>query len=184
MYRNEDIAPREQNIELAKEYLAKSKYNGETLELTVGMAGYYQIAVVALAQLQEIGINAEIFQTDFVTMKNKLEWGNNTVDIAVTNAVLSALPTSIHSSVIPGTWNTAAWTNEEAQALVAKGSNLPYGPEKEEVYKQLQQLIYDDCIYVPTMHYCMYNVVPNGFGGMRIFTNAVYDFSQAYKVIG
>ena len=57
------------NVELAKEYLAKSNYNGETIRiLTISSESYNKICQVILNMLKNVGINAEIDAYDYGTM--------------------------------------------------------------------------------------------------------------------
>jgi len=64
----------EQNLDLAKEYLAKSNYNGESIKVLTKLAplSLGVIANVTVAQLAKIGVNAEVVQVDHPIMMEML----------------------------------------------------------------------------------------------------------------
>jgi peptide/nickel transport system substrate-binding protein len=63
-YRLKDLPKWEQDIDLAKEYLAKSVYNGEVIELQTTSAQNIRAAELLQLQLEQVGIKVDILPSD------------------------------------------------------------------------------------------------------------------------
>jgi peptide/nickel transport system substrate-binding protein len=61
---NEGLPRREQDLDLAREYLAKTSYNGETIEMLATSPHNIRGAEIVQQQLKQIGINIDVQQTD------------------------------------------------------------------------------------------------------------------------
>ena len=183
-YRNESLQIRERNLELAKEYLAKSSYNGEELLLGAGMADNIAMATVMQAQLEQIGIKVKIHQTDFVSLLAMTGSGKTDLDMVCSVQVFSTLsPTGINNACYDNSWNTANWVDEEAKELAEKNPNLPYNEERIAMYQRIQEIIYEQVPYIPLLHYQMFYACPENVEGIRIYTNANHDVSQAFAYV-
>ncbi len=181
-YKNTNLVKRTQDIDLAKEYLAKSSYKGETLQICAGMPHTVKIGTVIMAQLQAVGINCELYQTDTVTLGSMSNWGSNELDIIVNSQLFTPLASSINIAVTEQNYNKAAWSNAEAIELAEKNPTVPDGPEREAMYYRIQELIYEEVPYISTVHFMMFIGTHAGTGGLKCHTNAYTDFSMAYRV--
>ena len=182
-YKATDIEKRTQDLELAKEYLAKSSYDGRTIEVAASMPHTKKIAAVVMAELQAIGINAAVYECDGPTLTAKTLWGQNELDIVANSQVFTTLGKSINSAVTANNSNKAYFINEECEELVAKADVTPDGPEREALYHRIQEILYEEVPYVTTAHNALYEATKPGTGGARYFSSAYVDYSMAYVMI-
>jgi len=182
-YYNYDIPAIEQNLETAKEYLAKSCYNGEKVEL-VATLGYTQsVAQVAMAQMQAIGINAYVTECDSPTLTTRSKWGSNDIDMLVLQQMFGAMANSINVAITENVNNKAAWINDEVVDLVAKTTIEPDGEERQADYYRIQEIMYEEMPYFPTYHVGVFDLERAGVGGVTLWPTGLNDFSKAYRII-
>jgi len=182
-YYNYDIPAIEQNLELAKEYLAKSNYNGEKVEL-VATLGYLQaVAQVAMAQMQAIGINAYVTECDTPTLTTRSLWDNNDIDMLVMQQMFGPVANAINIAITENNSNKAHWINDEVVDLVAKTTIEPDGEERQEHYYRIQEIMYEEMPYFPTYHVGIFDLERAGVGGVDLWPTGNNDFSNAYRVI-
>lgn len=183
-YYNEDIPLIEQDLEKAKEYLAKSSYDGGKVEI-VATLGYTQsVAQVVMAQLQAIGIDAYVTSVDNATLSQRGRWDNNDIDILVLQQMMGPLGKDINNCLTPNSdYNKAKWINEEAAALAEKALYEPDGEERQADYYRIQELMFEEMPYFPTYHVGIWALERAGVGGVNLFPNANNDFSMIYRII-
>lgn len=182
-YKDPSIPQFKQDLDKAKEYLAQSPYNGETVYLTAGMAHTIKAAQVVQAQLQAIGINAEVKQLDGPSMTAATAYDVNDEDIVVGSGAWSPLGSSIKSFVTPGNnSNKACYENQEVVDLIAKASATADGPERAELYYKIQQIMHDELPYYGTFHMALYIAAQKGAGGNVLFPTNYHDYALAYRL--
>jgi len=76
------------DLDLAREYLAKSSYKGETIHVTIGNETYKRIAVIAQEDLRNIGINIDVQQVEINSWISDMSNGN--YEMAFVNASVAA----------------------------------------------------------------------------------------------
>ena len=181
-YKNRDIPCWEQDLDKAKEYLAQSCYNGEKIYITAGMAHTIRTAQVVQAQLQAIGIDCEVKQLDGPSMNSATQYDNNQEDIVVGSGAWT-LANSIKNFTTPGNnSNKACYENQEVIDLVAKAAATPDGPERQEIYYKIQEIMHDDLPYYPTFHMGLYTAAQKGAGGAIYFPSNYHDYGAAYRL--
>lgn len=138
----------EDNIELAKEYLAKSNYNGETLVIrrpsTAGAA-----MVLAIAQnLEDAGIHVEIEPIEVAAYVTNYRDGQSGWDMYVLFG-----QTTVNTIQNMPVNNYVCWTsNEEATALREKMFSYMTGTEESiELWNQYAELLVEE---VPVWWLC------------------------------
>lgn len=182
-YRNPDIPDVTQDIEKAKEYLAKSSYDGRTIQIYAAMSHTIRIATVFMSELVAIGINAEVSEVDGPTLSMRSSFDNNDMDIIVNSNVFGPTPTTIRYCLEKNDNNKACYVNEEALALSDKGLITPDGEERQEIYYRIQQIMFDEQPYIPTTHNALYTAGQAGTGGAKFFPNGYNDYSCCYRII-
>ncbi len=180
--KNTKLEKRTQDVEKAKEYLAKSNYKGETLVIAAGMPHTTKIGTVAMAELQAIGINCELYQTDQTTLGSTSNWMDNPYDIVVNSALATPAPGCMYYYITPGLNNKAEWENEEVQDLVALTKTLPDCDERTQAFERIQEIMYEEVPYISTVHNAMFYAVHKGTGGMKCHSNCFIDFSMCYRI--
>ncbi len=182
-YKDMSIPQFKQDLDKAKEYLDKSVYKGETVYLTAGMAHTIKAAQVVQAELQAIGINCEVKQLDGPSMTAATAYDVNDEDIVVGSGAWSPLGSSIKGFVTPGNnSNKACYENQEVVDLLAKAAATPDGPERQEMYYKIQQIMHDELPYYGTFHMALYIGAQKGAGGNILFPTNYHDYGLAYRL--
>ena len=185
-YKDYSIPPFERDLEKAKDYLAKSCYAAEgspTLSITASMPHTIASAQVVQAALQAIGVNCEVKQLDAPTMTATTTWANNQEDIICGSGSWSPLGSSIKGFVTPGNdSNKALYENQEVVDLIDQAAATKDGPEREEMYHKIQQIMYEDLPYYGTFHMALYIGSQKGSGGAKYFVTNYHDYSHAYRL--
>ena len=183
-YKNTDISYPSYNVEKAKEYLAKSSYNGETIEIAAALVDHISNAQVIQANLQAIGINTEIYQTDLPGLTAHTKWGATTHQIVVGASTWNNLASSARSLYYPGvTGNKANYDNPVVTELLDRAAQTIDKTEAEEIYRQIQEIVLQDMAYIPIQHLVYVIVSQKGVGGLDIFYSVNHDFAYDYKII-
>ena len=182
-YSNPDIPDITKDVEKAKEYLAKSSYDGRTIQIFAAMSHTKRIAAVAMSQLNAVGIKAEVVEVDGPTLTMRSKWDNNDMDIIVNSNVFGPTPGTARYLVEPTDNNKAHYSNARALECSDLGQVTPDGDERQALYYELQQILFDEQPYIPTTHNALYVCGQKGTGGVRYFPNGYNDYSCAYRII-
>jgi len=132
----------ESNMELAKEYLAKSNYNGEELVIIASQDGG---SIVLEDYMKKLGLNVRIDYMESLTLKEYRDDNSNPYDIQVFGFEKRDYVPSLISSAA----RDAYWGNEKKDELFAKIATLPVGSEESlATWDELVDLWVDDCSMV------------------------------------
>lgn len=182
-FRNSDIPKFEYNLDLAREYLAKTSYHGEDIEAVAAMPHIIKNAQVLQENLKQIGINIVIFETDGPTSASYTVWGNTESQIVVGSSVWGGKASSCRSYLYPGyNANKANYDNPRVNELIDRGSTTFDRAEREKIYKEIQEIIAEEVIYIPVFNMSLYYIGQLGCGGMVWYPDNNHDFSQAYRI--
>jgi len=178
-------------LDLAKatEYVAKSKYAGKPIPLTLGyVAGSAyeeEIALMMQANLQSIGFNATL-QADpwsrITEIAAKPETTPNVNQIFFGPSYPSPLSVfyNQYSSKSAGSWASMSWLDDpEFDAMIDKAGSELDADKRNNLYKSLQQYIVDNQVdsFLQTTRYRMaVNNCLSDFGFVPI-QGFYYDFS-------
>jgi len=179
-YKNRNLPLIQQDLDKAKEYLAKSIYNGETIEIYAHLAHTIKTAEVVMAQLRDIGINAEVRKVDGPTMASIATFENNNCDIIVNSGAWSPLASSCKSYFTPSNSNRACYVNPEVTALIDQAAATPDGEERQKLYYKIQEIVYEDMPYLGTIHMQLFIGAQKGAGGAVYFPTNNHDYGRAY----
>ena len=145
------------NKELAKEYLAKSSYNGEPIVYLVHSSGaFYNAAMAVIPQLEEIGLNIELMVVEngsHSAMRKDPATGHDIgcweVQKRVENPVL-------HSTFVTG--SQGWWKSDAKDAALSVMKSTPTGSaESIAAYEDYLDAVIDECPYILFGH-------PTGIG--------------------
>jgi peptide/nickel transport system substrate-binding protein len=170
----------------AKEFLAASDYNGETLRLLPLPYGetWQRWAEATRQNLSDIGITVEIVATDVAGWNQKVaDWD---FDMAFTylyqygDPALGVSRSYVSTNIAKGSpWNNVSgYVNEEVDTLFADAAIQANDAERQAMYTQAQNIIVDDVpvawmleLAFPTIYRCdLKNPVSTAIGvndGMR-----------------
>lgn len=138
--------------EKAREYLAQSDYDGQTLSLLPLPYGetWQRWAEAARQNLQEVGFNVALVPTDVAGWNQRVsDWD---FDLAFTflyqygDPALGVSRTYVESNIAKGSpWNNVAgYRNAEVDALWDAAATSPSEDERREIYSEIQNRIVED----------------------------------------
>jgi len=134
------------NLDEAKRLLAESNYNGETIRWLTAGSPFFELSVVHSQQLEAIGLNIELLQSDWATVierRNKEEgW-----EVMATGWGLKVDP--MLSPQFLGTF-VGWWDTERAESLRDAILTTPNYDERFKLWEELQCLWYEE---VPALGY-------------------------------
>ncbi len=152
----EDLEPYTYDVELAKEYMAKSAYpDGFSCNIVVNEdVSRTRIAEMLQAYWGEIGINVEVKQLEqssFMSALNTLE-GLDTC-VGGYNNVMAHADTTLfrlfYSENLASGGNYSAYANDQVDKLLMEARGLPTWEEQEGKYSELQEIIWEDAVILP-----------------------------------
>lgn len=183
-YKNEDLPLQDYDVELAKEYLEKSKYNGETVELCAWIPEFKTICQILQAELMNLGVKAEVFETDQAGFMAHCKFDDNKSQIVCTSGGWTGYPSSTAPFFTKGsTSNVASYVNPEITELLNTAVSTKDEAERERCYKEVQRLAYEDCVYVPVMHIQHGVGAAKNVGGVILTEENTHDLSHVFKNI-
>ncbi|MBR4427428.1 MAG: ABC transporter substrate-binding protein [Spirochaetales bacterium] len=139
-----------QNIEKAKEYLAKSNYpnGGLTIKMTCNSQWTVGALQIIQAQLKAININVEVQQLDsagFTSLTKAKEH-----EVVITSTALTGAAGDAAKFFTPGnSANTASYDNEKVTELFKLAGVEKDDAKRKDYYKQIQLIIHEECPYIP-----------------------------------
>lgn len=152
----EDLKQYTYDVDLAKEYLAKSAYpDGFSCNIVVNEdVSRTRIAEMIQAYWGEIGVNVEVKQLEqssFMSALNTLE-GLDTC-VGGYNNVMAHADTTLfrlfYSENLASGGNYSAYANDKVDELLMEARGLPTWEEQEGIYNELQEVIWDDAVILP-----------------------------------
>lgn len=140
----------EYDVEKAKEYLAKSSYNGETLSFKVGYENYKKIGVVYQEQLKKIGVDISVELLEANTWVTEMKAGNfdlSTIVMTVDPDV-DMWSTTLHSNAIGG-YNFSRLNNPDVDRAFDEGASILDEEKRKETYSEIEKVLYENVILIP-----------------------------------
>lgn len=183
-YMDETIPVIEHDLEKAKEYLAKSSYNGETIEIAAALNEAVLSAQMLQEQLGAIGIKVEVYQTDTTGMNAYAKWGENQAQMVAYTGGWSTLASSCRPWYYPGnSYNRAAYDNPVVNELLDRAPTVVDEAEREEIYKEVQRITAADLPFITMFHIKHLIAADKNVGGIVVSSDSCQDFSMVYKII-
>lgn len=149
-----ELKPHEINVEKAKELMKEAGYEkGFTITLSTNeKKERVDMAQIIKEDLKAINVDVNIEILEWSTYLDKLTNGEcELFEIGWAPAVPDpdmALWSPLNSSNIGNGANFARYNNPEIDKLLEKGRELEDGDERADVYKQVQEIINDECPWI------------------------------------
>ena len=139
------------DVDKAKEYLAASDYNGETLKIMImSLPSFESAALVLQANMQAIGINCEIAEYDDVTWGKYLPASNGyTYDLTLHNLsmkgayLMQTLATYVDQNQYQDGCNMMGASDPALQEIIDRCMSTDW---KQEDYDEFYKYAYDNCL--------------------------------------
>ena len=141
------------DLEKAKALLTEAGYpNGFKAEVCVSSDERNRAAQVLQSDYAKIGIELDINVMEFGTLMDYCNTGTHDMFIMgwghATNQDRT-MTNNFHSSSIGPTGNRSWYNNPEVDKLIEEGRRTMEWTEREKIYKQLQNIIMEDCAWIP-----------------------------------
>lgn len=144
-YLNENVKPKEFDLEKAKQLLAESNWDAsQTLHLAVlsGDQTLEQAANIIAENLREVGINVEIQMMDLGTL---IEWiVSMEYDLAILTVSLTPINPLPDIAYFLGEGNPNAYENPRVNELLGELSEATDEATLKELYGELQEILAED----------------------------------------
>ena len=162
------------NKELAKEYLAKSSYNGEPIVYLVHSSGaFYNAAMAVIPQLEEIGLNIELMVVENGSHSALRKDPATGHDIGCWEVQKREENPVLHSTFVTG--SQGWWKSDAKDAALGIMRKTPTGSaESVAAYNDYLDAVIDECPYIlfghPTgINYRWPEVEPNQKGQINYY---------------
>lgn len=170
----------DQDIELAKEYMAKSAYaDGVTVTFITNDTETEKIATVVQAQLAEIGITVELQAMEFGAALDLYFAGD--YEMSSTGFINMINPDHYYKYMHSESGISFFWyTNDELDDLLLAGRTEIDEETRNEIYAQAQEIMRDEVIYIPLYAVQQYAFTNKDLGGVKIFPIMTPQFRELY----
>ncbi len=81
----------------------------------------------------------------------------------------------------PDGWNLSFYSNPVVDELAALGMRLTDEAQRNEVYRQIQQIVYEDAVYVPLLNLQHVFATRSDLNNVGVFPQDVLDFSRVTR---
>ena len=165
------------NVELAKEYLAKSNYpNGVELTITAASSNFARVAEVLQSQLADIGIKCNVEQTDSPGLKQLI--ADNKLEILVYNKSCGAQGDQFRTILTYGnSTNRCKYNNARVMELLDLALAEKDEAKRLEMYKEIQELTHAEMPYAPLFYGVTSMLHDAGLSGAIWQPNTKHDFT-------
>lgn len=146
------------DLELAKEYLSKSKYAGEELDVDFMFIGEFpqhrQFATLLQNNLQEIGIKVNLKPDTWANIMEATSSLNTSPHMIIVSAGLRYPHVDAHTygmyhSSVHGSYLSASWyDNSEVDEILEGARNAVDEDEQMKNYMEAQKIITDDAVSI------------------------------------
>lgn len=162
------------DVELAKEYLAKSNYDGKTLKLTI-TSDLANIAQSVQEDLKAIGVKTEINQLDSNAFWAAFADGSCDITIASWGCDYASLEEQIGFHAGNGYYGKIVYNTPEFDKLLADAANEWDEEKRGKICEEALKMTYDFANMVPIYEDTMTNVYNADLEGVQEIWSATYN---------
>lgn len=183
-FRNENVPKIEYDLDKAREYLEKTSYSGQTIEILTSNPNSGAASQVVLANLADIGINIVLRQTDQAGLSTDATWGSSVTQMHIHTAEWQNVASSSRTSLYPGvSGNRANYNNPEVAALLDEALTTFDTAEREAIYMKVQEIVAEEIPYIFAYHHEQIFGIAKGVDGFVLYGNSPsLDYSGMYMI--
>lgn len=165
------------DLEAAKEYLAKSNYNGETVVIT-HIASMANMTLSIMDSLKAIGVKVELKEENNSNMSpiiKELKYDGHTYNIN-----LNPNADDIRRFLNTGFAKPAAQfmpSHDKVYELLDKAL-VAEGDARKELYAEVQKVLAEDCYIIPLFYIHNYEAINKNVEGFNYVPTSNYDLRQ------
>ena len=168
-YTTDGVETYAQNLDTAKEYLAKvSSVPALRLTYTANNVQQETQAMVIQQNLKAIGVNVELVAMDSTALYDKLEKGTDEFEMFLGGYIMGIDPNNYATLFTTGSAsNYSHMSDTDLDELFRQGSVETDDAKRAEIYKKAQQKLADDAIFYPIVTNSRLLAVTNDVGGVE-----------------
>ena len=180
-HRNNDLPIQAFDLDLAKQYLEASPYNGEPIELTTALPYNIRAAEAVQQQLSKAGINIVINQLDMAGFTAATVWGENKTQMNIWSNLLGASNFGYLNNFRQGAvHNRSKLTNDELESILLALPTMTDVNDRDVAWKRAQQIVYDEMSCIPIFRRSNGIVAVQGTGGLTLPASGLNDLRNLY----
>ncbi len=168
----------EYNEAKAKEYLSKSNYKGEKIEIITQSSAYTKMATVIQDMVKKVGITVEVNEigsTNYSAVLKEAQWDSALYQISFT--VPGSDVTRLLISSTQGMQSLNNSPNEaKVKELLDKALVEFNDATRKDLYKQVQELLAEDACYIPLCYPQSYHAANKKVSGIVWASNTDFDY--------
>ena len=183
-YKNESIAPIMFDVDLAKEYLEASSYDGEEIELSIMSSGD-RLAQALQEQLGVIGIKIRINIMDVPSFMVYTSSTDNKAQMLTFFCMMSQNPVDTYRvNFYPlASNNKMNYNNSEVTELLDQAQSVLGEDAQKEFFYKMQEIVSADIPAIPLYWMVGAMVYAKGVGGVVTSASAHYDLRYLFMTI-
>jgi len=169
--------PMEYNLDLAKEFLAKSPYpNGTEITITAASDNFSKIAEVVQSQLSEIGITCEVVKTDTPGLKQLI--ADNALEVLVYNKTCGPQGDQFRTILTYGNGtNRCNYKSDRVMELLDLALAEKDDAKRKDMYKEIQEITHKEMPYAPLFYGVTSMLYDAGLSGVIWQPNTKHDYT-------
>jgi len=185
MFRADNIPIVPYDLDAARNYLAASPYNGETIELATAIITNQKASEAIQQQLAQIGINIEINVFDPPGLSAHALYGSENVQLIMFVTGFTMSPAAFRNTYLPGGMtNRQTYDNPVITDLFNQAAGETDIGRREALYRQMQEIIAQDPPLINVFWRLNGIVAASNVGGLHLPGDVYYDLRYAYVLAG
>ena len=183
-FKNTDIPPIPHDLARAREYLAASAWNGETIVISTAIPTNIRPAEVLQMQLAQIGLDVSLNVMDVPGFTSTVTYRDNQSQMAVYLMPTTLSAAHMRNGFFPGSaLNRASYNNPYVTELLDRALRTIDTNERRELYMYIQEVVSADMPYIPIFFNHGLIIVTNGFGGIGYSPVGDHDLRFAFQIV-
>jgi len=185
-FRNNSIPAIPHDLDLAREFLAASNYNGEEVEIAAAIITNIRAAQALQHQLAAIGINARVAEFDSPGLNAYMIDPNSGSQMVFFNIVMNMSSASFRNIFIPGgPQNRMFYNNPVVTEMLDEVATMLDASEREAHFMRLQEIVAEDIPFINVFWRINGILAANGIGGVGLPPdNQQADLRELFYIIG
>ena len=183
-FRNTSIPRIPQDLDLARDYLSKSSYNGELITIITAPDTLTVSSQALQEQLRVIGINCDVYTTDVPTLVSLAGYGNTEFTLLHFVSPFELDPSSAQVMLYPGmSANRATYINQEVNDLLDYVVTVGDPAEQQRVYYEIQEIVARDIPQLSIFEKIWTFITNNRVGGVLINPDMNHDLRGVFMLV-
>ena len=183
-FRNNNIPIIPFDLDLARQCLEASSYNGEEVELMAGIFTTQRGGEMIQEQLAKVGINVRLNQTDVPTLSSTALYGSDKTQMIHHMLPMTLSAASARGAFYPGaSSNRASYNNPVVNELLDRAPTIADQKEREALYMQIQEILAEDLPIINIYYRLQAPVSSSKIGGIIINPDQNHDFRGIFLVL-